>query len=172
MMEYTRLGTSGLKVSRIALGCMSFSAVGRQGAWALERRPPSRSFDRPSNWASPSGTATSTGWFQRGDHRAAITKFTKREDVVIATVVRPHGPARGRGLSRRAALEQVDASLKRLGTDYTTCTRSTASIRTPRSRDNGGTPQRGEGRQGALHRRLSMWAWQFSKMQYTAELHN
>ncbi len=36
MMEYTRLGTSGLRISRIALGCMSFSAVGRQGAWALD----------------------------------------------------------------------------------------------------------------------------------------
>lgn len=177
MMEYTRLGTSGLRISRIALGCMSFSAVGRQGAWALDAEAAEPIFRQAVElgitfWDTANIYGAGSSEEITG---AAITKFTKREDVVIATKLfgpMGSGPG-GRGLSRRAVLEQVDASLKRLGTDYIDLYQI--------HRFDPNTPV--EETMEALHDVVkagkaryigasSMWAWQFSKMQYTAELHN
>jgi aryl-alcohol dehydrogenase-like predicted oxidoreductase len=104
----------------------------------------------------------------------AIKKYTRREDVVLATKVffPMHDGPGGSGLSRRAIMEQIDASLARLGTDHVDLYQI--------HRFDPHTPV--EETMEALHdvvkagkaRYLgasSMWAWQFSKMQYAADLH-
>ena len=122
-MEYRRLGTSGLKVSRITLGCMSFGDTSRGfNEWALDDEQAEPIFRQAVEsginfWDSANvyGYGTSEEIVGR-----AIRKYTRREDVVLATKVYfkvGEGPG-GSGLSRRAIMEQVDASLARLGTDY------------------------------------------------------
>ena len=174
-MDYTRLGTSGLIVSRIALGCMSF-ATGRQRGWTLDADAAEPLFRQ----AVESGITLwdTANVYGHGSSEeitgAAITRYTRREDVVLATKLfapMGEGPG-GHGLSRRAIFEQVDASLKRLGTDYIDLYQI--------HRFDPATPV--EETMEALHdvvksgrvRYLgasSMWAWQFSKMQCTAHLH-
>jgi 1-deoxyxylulose-5-phosphate synthase len=121
-MEYVRLGGSGLKVSRIGLGMMSYGDPGLQ-AWALpeERAEPivRRAVERgitffdTADMYSDGASETLTG-------RVLARLFAGREEYVLATkVFYPTGPgANDRGLSRKHILSAVDASLSRLGTDY------------------------------------------------------
>ncbi|MER5757616.1 aldo/keto reductase, partial [Streptomyces sp. NPDC002088] len=120
-MQYTRLGTSGLKISRIALGCMSFGDTS-QMPWALDDDGAEPIFRQAVEsgitfWdtANIYGNGTSEEVVGR-----AIKKYTKRDDVVLATkLFSPmHDGPGGSGLSRKAVMEQIDASLTRLGTDY------------------------------------------------------
>ena len=114
-MEYTRLGSSGLKVSRITLGCMSFGDTSRGfNQWALDDEQAEPIFRQAIElgitfWdtANAYGYGTSEEIVGR-----AIRKYTRREDVVLATKVffKMHDGPGGSGLSRRAILEQVDAS--------------------------------------------------------------
>jgi len=176
-MEYRRLGTSGLKVSRITLGCMSFGDTSRGfNQWALDDEQAEPIFRQAVElginfWdtANAYGYGTSEEIVGR-----AIRKYTRREDVVLATKVyfkMGEGPG-GSGLSRRAIMEQVDASLARLGTEYVDLYQI--------HRFDPETPA--EETMEALHDVVkagkaryigasSMWAWQFSKLQYTAQLH-
>ena len=174
-MEYTRLGTSGLKVSRIALGCMSFGKPGTGRDWALDADAAEPIFRQAvalgiTLWDTANGYGAGTSEEITGE---AIKRYASRDQVVLATkVFAPMGSGPGgRGLSRRALFEQVDASLRRLGTDYIDLYQI--------HRFDPETPV--EETMEALHdivkagkaRYLgasSMWAWQFSKMQYTAEL--
>ncbi|MFG1820170.1 aldo/keto reductase [Kribbella sp. NPDC049174] len=176
-MEYTRLGTSGLKVSRIALGCMSFGDTSRGfNEWALDDEAAAPVFRQAVElgitfWdtANVYGYGSSEEIVGR-----AITQYTRREDVVLATKVHfpMHDGPGGSGLSRKAILEQIDASLKRLGTEYVDLYQI--------HRFDPGTPV--EETMEALHdvvkagkvRYLgasSMWAWQFAKLQHAADLH-
>ncbi|WP_127089974.1 aldo/keto reductase [Aquabacter cavernae] len=122
-MDYVKLGRTGLDVSRLCLGCMSFGEPGRgTHAWTLpetESRPLIRmaldlgiNFFDTANMYSDGSSEEIVG--------RALKDFTRREEVVIATKVyfrmRP-GP-NGSGLSRKAIMSEVDASLRRLGTDY------------------------------------------------------
>ncbi len=121
-MEYTRLGSSGLKVSRIALGCMSFSTPSERSPWTLGDEAAEPLFRQALDagitfWdtANVYGGGTSEETVGR-----ALQKYTRREEIVLATKVfwpMHQGPGGG-GLSRKAILEQIDASLTRLGTDY------------------------------------------------------
>ncbi|MGE5190820.1 MAG: aldo/keto reductase [Gemmatimonadota bacterium] len=179
-MEYRRLGNSGLVVSRICLGCMSYGdpAATVPGSplrweWALaeaEARPFFRraielgiNFFDTANVYSYGASEQITG--------RALRDFARREEVVIATkvwgVMRP-GP-NGGGLSRKAILNEIDASLARLGTDYVDLYQI--------HRWDGATPI--EETMEALHdvvragkaRYLgasSMYAWQFAKAQHVA----
>ncbi|HEX3678221.1 MAG TPA: aldo/keto reductase, partial [Galbitalea sp.] len=122
-METYNLGLSGLQVSAVILGCMSYGDPQRgTHEWSVgldESRPFFRqaielgitTFDT-ANVYSIGTSEEITGTLLR--------EFAQREDVVIATKV--HGVMRpgpyGGGLSRKAILNEVDASLKRLGTDY------------------------------------------------------
>jgi len=121
-VEYTRLGSSGLEVSRLALGCMSFGDkdAGRM-TWILGDEEAAPIFQRALDlgitfWdtANIYGYGTSEEVTGR-----AIKKFTRREDIVLATklFLRMYDGPGGGGLSRRAVFEQVDASLRRLETD-------------------------------------------------------
>ena len=176
-MEYTRLGPSGLRISRIALGCMSFGDTSRGfNEWALDDEAAEPVFRQAIElgitfWdtANVYGYGTSEEIVGR-----AITKYSRREDVVLATKVnfRMHDGPGGAGLSRKAIMEQIDASLTRLGTDYVDLYQI--------HRFDPETPV--EETMEALHdvvkagkaRYLgasSMWAWQFAMMQSAADLH-
>jgi len=122
-MEYVPLGRSGLKVSRLCLGCMTYGEPGR-GAhpWTLpeeQARPLLRLAIEAGINFFDTANIYSDGTSEEILGRA-IRDFSRREDVVIATKVngrmRP-GP-HGAGLSRKAVMAEIDASLRRLGTDY------------------------------------------------------
>ncbi len=176
-MEQVRLGATGLRVSRVALGCMSFGDPGRgQHAWTLpeaDSRPLIAQALELGVTFFDTANAYSDGSSEEIVGRA-LRDFARREDVVIATKVfmrmRP-GP-NGAGLSRAAILHEVDASLRRLGTDHIDLYQI--------HRCDPGTPI--EETMEALHdvvragkvRYLgasSMWAWQFARMNAIAERH-
>ncbi|WP_338055249.1 aldo/keto reductase [Sulfobacillus harzensis] len=122
-MDYVRLGNTGLEVSRICLGCMSYGVPERGNhQWVLneeESRPFIRkALDLGINFFD-TANVYSDGTSEEIVGRA-LKDFAHREEVVIATKV--HGRMRpgpnGGGLSRKAILHEIDASLKRLGTDY------------------------------------------------------
>src|SRR6202023_2376104 len=122
-MEYTKLGNSGMDVSRICLGCMGFGDAERGvHKWVLNEESSQpiikkalelgiNFFDTANVYAS----GTSEEILGHG-----LQNFANRDEVVIATKV--HGKMRdgpnGAGLSRKAILSEIDKSLKRLGTDY------------------------------------------------------
>ena len=122
-MQYTTLGSSGLKISRIALGCMSFGDTSRGfNEWALDDTAAEPLFRQAVElgitfWdtANAYGYGTSEEIVGR-----AIRTYARREEVVLATKVyfTMHDGPGGSGLSRRAIIEQLDDSLRRLGTDY------------------------------------------------------
>src|SRR5882757_3553167 len=122
-MDYTRLGRTGLEVSRLCLGCMSYGDPGRgTHAWALgeaESRPFIRkALDLGINFFD-TANVYSKGASEEVVGRA-LKDFVPRDEIVLATKV--HGRMRpgpnGAGLSRRAIMGEIDASLSRLGTDY------------------------------------------------------
>src|SRR4051795_9127774 len=181
-MEYVNLGKTGLKVSRICLGCMTYGSPAREGEakggrhyWALtedESRPFFRqALDVGINFFDTANVYSS------GDSEIVLGSFlkanTRREAVVIATKV--HGEMRdepnGRGLSRKAILFELDQSLKRLQTDYVDLYQT--------HRWDNETPI--EETLEALHDAVkagkvryigasSMYAWQFAKALYLADL--
>src|SRR5690349_24279808 len=122
-MKYARLGKTGLKVSRVCLGCMSYGVPERgPHPCTLDEetiRPHSaRALELGINFfdtANVYSDGTSEEILGR-----AVRDFARREEVVIATKV--HGRMRpdsnGAGLSRKAILTEIDASLRRLGMDY------------------------------------------------------
>lgn len=122
-MEYVKLGNTGLDVSRLCLGCMSFGDVTRWNhPWVLdeERSRPimKRALELGINFfdtANVYGTGASEEIVGR-----ALKDYANRDEIVIATKVffrMSEGP-NGAGLSRKAILNEIDNSLKRLGTDY------------------------------------------------------
>ncbi|WP_250436412.1 aldo/keto reductase [Caballeronia sp. ATUFL_F2_KS9A] len=122
-MEYVKLGSTGLEVSRLCLGCMTYGAPDRgTHPWTLDEeksRPLIKeALDAGINFFDTANTY-SDGTSEEIVGRA-LRDFTKRDDIVIATKVfnrmRP-GP-NGAGLSRKAIFNEIDNSLKRLGTDY------------------------------------------------------
>jgi aryl-alcohol dehydrogenase (NADP+) len=174
-MKYVKLGNSGLEVSKICLGCMSFGESGMgTHAWTLNeetsRQFMKKSLDAGINFfdtANVYSLGTSEEFVGR-----ALRDFALRDEVVVATKV--HGTMRkGRnaaGLSRKAIMTEVDHSLRRLGMDYIDLYQI--------HRFDPTTPI--EETMEALHDVVkagkaryigasSMWAWQFSKAQYVAE---
>jgi aryl-alcohol dehydrogenase (NADP+) len=176
-MEYINLGKTGLKVSRICLGCMTYGEPLR-GAhpWSLPEdvsRPFfAKALEAGINFfdtANVYSDGTSEEFLGR-----AIKDLARRDEVVIATKVhgRMRADANGGGLSRKAILTEIDASLSRLGMDY-------VDLYQIHRWDNS-TPI--EETLEALHDVVkagkaryiggsSMYAWQFSKALYLAEKH-
>ena len=181
-MEYRRLGNTGLVVSRICLGCMSYGdpdakipGLDLGWKWALREDESKPFFKRAIELGINFFDTANVYSFGASEEITgrALREYAKREDVVIATkvfnVMRP-GP-NGRGLSRKHILEQIDASLRRLGTDYVDLYQI--------HRWDEATPI--EETMEALHdvvragkaRYLgasSMYAWQFAKAQHVAEV--
>jgi 1-deoxyxylulose-5-phosphate synthase len=119
-MEYLRLGSSGLKVSRICLGCMSF---GSGFDWMIPEEPSlalvRKALDLGINFFD-TADVYSSGESEQILGRALKKFDVRREEVVIATkVFHPMGSGpNDRGLSRKHILHSIDASLERLGLDY------------------------------------------------------
>src|SRR5580658_4381137 len=122
-MKYTKLGRTGLEVSRICLGCMSYGGGNRGNhAWSLGEEE-SRPFIKRALEAGINFFDTANRYSLGNSEEIlgrAIKDFARRDEVVIATKVygrmRP-GP-NGAGLSRKAILAEINASLTRLGMDY------------------------------------------------------
>jgi len=180
-MDYVNLGKTGLKVSRICLGCMSYGAPapadlpGRQ-PWALneeESRPFLRqALDLGINFFDTANV------YSGGESEAVVGRFlranTRREAVVIATKVQGimRSEPNGQGLSSKAIFYELDQSLRRLETDYIDLYQI--------HRWDYETPI--EETLEALHDLVksgkvryigasSMYAWQFAKALYLADRH-
>jgi 1-deoxyxylulose-5-phosphate synthase len=175
-MEYIRFGSTGLKVSRICLGCMSYGGPNERWPWALteEQSRPfiKQALEQGINFFD-TADVYSLGMSETILGRA-LKDFTSRDQVVIATKVRSEmGPGpNDQGLSRKHILGSIDASLKRLGTDYVylyqihrwdyetpieeTLEALNDVVRSGKARYIGAS---------------SMYAWQFTKALYTSDLH-
>jgi 1-deoxyxylulose-5-phosphate synthase len=122
-MRYVKLGRTGLDVSPIALGCMSFGEPGRgHPAWSLGEEE-SRSLIKQAVDAGINFFDTANMYSQGSSEEItgrALADFADRDEIVIATKVRhPMRPGpNGAGLSRKAIMTEIDHSLRRLGTDY------------------------------------------------------
>jgi aryl-alcohol dehydrogenase-like predicted oxidoreductase len=175
-VDYVKLGSSGLKVSRICLGMMSYGSQAER-AWHLDEAAA-----EPIIKAAADGGITffdtadtySDGVTEEITGRLLGRIFGRRDDYVLATKVYfPMGPGpNDRGLSRKHVLSAIDASLGRLGTDYVDLYQI--------HRWDYSTPV--EETMEALHEVVragkaryigasSMFAWQFAKAQHVAERH-
>ncbi|MGV2979050.1 aldo/keto reductase [Camelimonas sp. ID_303_24] len=175
-MKYVKFGRTGLDVSRICLGCMTYG-VPERGAhpWTLDEaasRPLIRQAVEKGINFFDTANAYSDGTSEEIVGRA-LKEFTRREETVIATKVfmRTRKGPNGAGLSRKAIMQEIDASLKRLGVDYVDLYQI--------HRWDHATPL--EETLEALHDVVkagkalyigasSMFAWQFAKALYTSRL--
>ncbi len=120
-MDYLRLGSTGLRVSRLCLGTMTYGSTAWR-PWVLSEEA-SRPFFRQALEAGINFFDTADMYSDGASEEVtgrALKDFARREDVVIATkVFQPMGPGvNDRGLSRKHIFQAIDASLSRLGTDY------------------------------------------------------
>ncbi|MBL8908941.1 MAG: aldo/keto reductase [Rhizobiales bacterium] len=120
-MKYVRLGETGLKVSRLCLGCMSYGSTGWR-PWVLEEdaaRPFFRKAVESGITFFDTADYYSTGQSEEVTGRL-LNEFVRRQDIVLATKVGLEmGPTpNATGLSRKHIAEGIEASLKRLSTDY------------------------------------------------------
>ena len=123
-MEYVNLGNSGLRVSKICLGCMSFGTPGKLFDWCIDEEKSEqvvkKALDLGINFFDTANVYTN-GESEEFLGRA-LKKYAKREEVVIATKVgmnmNPNCKPNTFGLSRKTIFDEVEKSLKRLGTDY------------------------------------------------------
>ncbi len=176
-MQYVRLGNTGLEVSRLCLGCMTFGEPNRGNhSWTLTdelSRPIIRQAIELGINFLDTANVYSDGTSEEIVGRA-IKEFSQRENIVLATKVngrmRP-GP-NGAGLSRRAIMSEIDNSLRRLGTDYVdlyqihrwdyavpieeTLEALHDVVKAGKARYIGAS---------------SMYAWQFAQALYTSRLH-
>ncbi|AKV98157.1 Aldo/keto reductase family protein [Marinobacter sp. DSM 26671] len=174
-MQYRRLGTTGMKVSRLCLGTMTYGSP-KWRQWVLDEQA-SRPFIKQS-LNSGINFFDTANMYSIGESERVVGKalldYAPREDVVIATkVFNPTGDApNNRGLSRKHIMDAIDSSLRRLGTDHVDLYQI--------HRWDYHTPI--EETMEALHDVVkagkvryigasSMFAWQFAKAQFTAEKH-
>lgn len=175
-MKYVNLGATGLQVSQICLGCMSFGASD-QGThpWTMDEaasRPfIQRALDAGINFFD-TANVYSLGSSEEILGRA-IKDFARRDEVVIATKVhgKMHSGPTGSGLSRAAIMTQIDASLRRLGTDYVDLYQIHRwDDRTPIAETMEALHDVVKAGKARYIGASSMFAWQFSKAQYTATI--
>lgn len=175
-MRYTKLGSTGLEVSALTLGCISWGDPARGGhPWVLDEDA-ARTIVKDALEAGVTFFDTAnvySGGSSEEFTGRALNDFAEREDVVVATKV--HGRMRpgpnGAGLSRKAILHEIDASLRRLGTDYVDLYQihrwdPTVPIEETMEALHD-VVKAGKARYiGAS----SMYAWQFAKAQHVADL--
>jgi aryl-alcohol dehydrogenase-like predicted oxidoreductase len=175
-MEYVRFGNTGMKVSRICLGAMTYGKPNERWAWALNEEQ-SRPFIQKALELGINFFDTANVYSFGASEEVlgtALKDFAKRDEVVIATKVfspMSQVPNNG-GLSRKHIMSSIDASLKRLKTDYVdlyqihrwdydtpieeTLEALNDIVRAGKARYIGAS---------------SMYSWQFAKALYTADLH-
>jgi aryl-alcohol dehydrogenase-like predicted oxidoreductase len=175
-MDYTKLGSTGLDVSRIALGCMTYGEPDRGGhPWSLDEEA-SRPLIKQALEAGINFFDTANVYSNGSSEEIvgrALADFADRDEIVLATKVhgRMHPGPNGAGLSRKAIMAEIDASLRRLGTDYVDLYQihrwdpSTPIEETLEALHD--VVQAGKARYiGAS----SMYAWQFAQALYLADL--
>ena len=176
-MDYTRLGQTGLEVSRICLGCMSYG-VPDAGAhpWSLDEETAlpffRQALDAGINFFD-TANVYSAGTSEEITGRSLLG-LTARENLVIATKV--HGAMRpgpnGGGLSRKAIMHEVDQSLRRLGTDYVDLYQiHRFDRRTPIEETLEALHDVVRAGKALYIGASSMYAWQFAKALFLADRH-
>jgi aryl-alcohol dehydrogenase-like predicted oxidoreductase len=174
-MDYVRLGKTGLEVSRICLGCMSYGEPGRGGhPWSLDEEA-SRPFFRQALDQGINFFDTANVYSAGSSEEIlgrALLPLTDRDNLVIATKVngrmRP-GP-NGAGLSRKAILSEIDHSLQRLGTDYVDLYQiHRFDPHTPIEETLGALADVVHAGKARYLGASSMAAWQFAKMLHVAD---
>jgi aryl-alcohol dehydrogenase-like predicted oxidoreductase len=175
-MNYTNLGKTGLKVSRICLGCMSYG-LEKEREWGLneEQGRPfiKRALELGINFfdtANMYGTGRSEEVLGR-----ALRDFAKRDELVIATKV--YFPMRsdvnGRGLSRKAIMTEIDQSLRRLNMDYVDLYQIHRwDYETPIEETLEALHDVVKSGKARYVGASSMFAWQFCKALYLTDLHD
>jgi len=176
-METTRLGRTGLEVSRLCLGCMSYGDPARGNhAWTLSEEQ-SRPFVRRAlelginffDTANVYSDGTSEEIVGR-----VLKEHARRDEIVIATKVHGRmfrGP-NGAGLSRKAILSEIDHSLRRLGTDYVDLYQIHRwDPRTPIEETLEALHDVVKAGKARYIGASSMYAWQFAKALYLADRH-
>jgi len=176
-MEYARLGSTGMKVSRICLGCMGFGDAARWvHKWVLDEEASRPIIKKALELGINFFDTANVYSIGRSEEilGSALKDFARREEVVIATKVngKMRDDPNGAGLSRKAILSEIDASLKRLGTDYVDLYQihrwdyETPIEETMEALND--VVRAGKARYiGAS----AMWAWQFQKALHVADLH-
>ncbi|MCY7976613.1 aldo/keto reductase [Bacillus inaquosorum] len=122
-MDYVKLGHSGLDVSRLCLGCMSFGAAEKWvHQWVLDEEK-SRPIIKKALELGINFFDTANVYSMGASEEIlgrVLKDYANRDEIVLATKVhqRMHEGPNGAGLSRKAIMSEIDKSLKRLGTDY------------------------------------------------------
>ncbi|HEY0565775.1 MAG TPA: aldo/keto reductase [Terriglobales bacterium] len=173
-MQYVRLGSTGLKVSRLCLGCMTYGAK-KWREWMLEEDE-ARPFIQRALGAGINFFDTADMYSQGVSEEIlgrALRDFApSRESVVIATkAFNPMGPGLNeRGLSRKHIHHAIDASLKRLGVDYVDLYQiHRFDYDTPMEETLEGLHDVVKAGKALYIGASSMYAWQFTKMLYLAD---
>jgi aryl-alcohol dehydrogenase-like predicted oxidoreductase len=174
-LKYVKLGRTGLDVSRICLGCMSYGDASRGGhQWVLDEEE-SRPFIKKAIEAGINFFDTANV-YSRGSSEEflgrALRDFAQRDEVVIASKV--HGQMRegpnGSGLSRKAILTEAEHSLRRLGTDYIDLYQiHRFDPRTPIEETLQALDDLVRSGKVRYIGASSMWAWQFAKALFRAD---
>src|SRR5438132_4113338 len=174
-MHHVNLGSTGLKVSRLCLGTMTYGAK-KWRPWVLdeeEARPFfQRAIEEGINFFD-TADVYSVGLSETVVGRA-LREFTRRDDVVIATkVFFPMGPGpNDRGLSRKHIMLAIEASLRRLATDYVDLYQiHRLDPETPIEETLEALHDVVKSGKALYVGASSMFAWQFAKMQHVAEAH-
>ncbi|HZT64795.1 MAG TPA: aldo/keto reductase [Acidimicrobiales bacterium] len=175
-MKYRKLGRTGLEVSAICLGCMSYGEPDRGGhPWSLDEEASrpfiERALEKGINFFD-TANVYSLGSSEEIVGRA-LNDMVNRDEIVLATKV--HGPMRegpnSAGLSRKAIMTEVDGSLRRLGTDYIDLYQIHRwDRRTPIEETLEALHDVVKSGKVRYIGASSMWAWQFTKALYTADL--
>lgn len=174
-MEYVKLGSTGLEVSRLCLGCMSYGEPDRGGhAWTLTEND-SRPFIKKALELGINFFDTANVYSDGSSEEIvgrALRDFANRDEVVLATKVqgRMRPGANGAGLSRKAIMSEIDNSLKRLGTDYVDLYQIHRwDYETPIEETMGALHDVVKAGKARYIGASSMYAWQFLKANHVAE---
>lgn len=176
-MDYVNLGSTGMRVSRVCLGCMSYGDPKRGGhPWSLDEEA-SQPFFRRAVEAGINFFDTANVYSDGSSEEItgrALAEYANRDEIVLATKV--HGKMRsgpnGAGLSRKAIFAEIDASLRRLGVDYVDLYQIHRwDDRTPIEETLEALHDVVKAGKARYIGASSMWAWQFAKAQYVADRH-
>jgi 1-deoxyxylulose-5-phosphate synthase len=173
-MKYARLGHTGLEVSRICLGCMSFGDASKGREWVLDESQ-SRPIIRAA-WEAGINFFDTANVYSAGTSEEIVGTVLKelapRDELVIATKVNGEmrkGP-NGHGQSRKAILSEIDNSLRRLKTDYVDLYQiHRFDYETPIEETLEALDEVVKSGKARYIGASSMWAWQFMKMLKTQE---
>jgi len=174
-MEYVRFGNTGMKVSKLCLGTMTYGKPTERWPWALNEEQ-SRPFIQKALELGINFFDTADVYSAGASEEVvgrALKDFASRDEVVLATkVFNPMGPGpNDQGLSRKHILSAIDASLKRLGTDYVDLYQIHRwDYETPIEETMEALHDVVKAGKARYIGASSMYSWQFAQAQYTADL--